>query len=263
MGNLGASATLGLDAFEVEPLELRPNSTEQDLQLIINGVYRQVLGNQHLFEGDRLSSAESLLRNGDISVRQFVRAVAQSDLYQSLFFNSSSQYRFIELNYKHLLGRPPQDQSEISEHVQIYNELGYGAEIDSYIDSPEYINNFGENIVPYPLSIRTQVGNKNETFNRTFSLLRGSATNDRDGKARLVASLGQNIATPIQPPVLVNGAAYDNTSKQFVVAYSSSKAKARIGKVSQQQSKISYRQLSRFIQSIHKSGGSIISITEA
>ena len=122
MGNLGVSATLGLDAFEEEPMELRPNSTEDDLQLIIRAVYKQILGNQHLFEGERLNSAESLLRNGDITVRQFVRTVAKSDLYQSLFFNSSSQYRFIELNFKHLLGRAPQEQSEISQHVQLYNE---------------------------------------------------------------------------------------------------------------------------------------------
>ena len=211
MGNLGVSATLGLDAFEVDALELRSNSTEDDLQLIITAVYRQVLGNQHLFDGDRLDSAESFLRNGDITVRQFVRTVAQSDLYQSLFFNSSSQYRFIELNFKHLLGRPPQDQSEISQHVQLYSNQGYEAEIDSYIDSPEYINNFGENTVPHPRSIRTQVGIKNEAFNRMFTLLRGSATNDSDGKARLITSLGANMATPIKAPALNNGAAYDNT----------------------------------------------------
>ncbi len=39
MGNLAVSATLGLDAFEEEPVELRPNSTEDDLQLIIGAVY--------------------------------------------------------------------------------------------------------------------------------------------------------------------------------------------------------------------------------
>ena len=42
MGNLALSATLGLDAFEVEPLELRFNYTEDDLQTVIRGVYKQV-----------------------------------------------------------------------------------------------------------------------------------------------------------------------------------------------------------------------------
>ncbi len=135
---------------EAEPLELRAYASEDDLQAVIRAVYKQVLGNAHLMESERLASAESLLRNGDLTVRGFVRIVAQSELYQSQFFHNCSPYRFIELNYKHLLGRAPQDQGEISEHVQIYNEQGYEVEIDSYIDSDEYIENFGENIVPYP-----------------------------------------------------------------------------------------------------------------
>ncbi len=91
----------------------------------------------YVFEGEDLASAESLLRNAYITVRGFVRAIAKSDQYKSLFFHSSSQYRFIELNFKHLLGRAPQDQSEISEHVAIYNGQGYDDEIDSYIDIEE------------------------------------------------------------------------------------------------------------------------------
>ena len=50
MGNLARSATLGLDAFEVAPLEMRPLQTEDDLQTIIRAVYKQVLGNEHLME---------------------------------------------------------------------------------------------------------------------------------------------------------------------------------------------------------------------
>ena len=60
-----------------DPVELRPNFTEDDLQNVIRSVYRQVLGNGHLMESERLDSAESLLRNGDITVRQFVSAVGR------------------------------------------------------------------------------------------------------------------------------------------------------------------------------------------
>lgn len=64
-------------AFVSDPIELRPNATEDDLQVVIRAVYRQVLGNVHLMETQRLTSAESLLRNGDITVREFVRQVAK------------------------------------------------------------------------------------------------------------------------------------------------------------------------------------------
>ena len=262
MGNLTRSATLGLDAFEGAAQELRPFATEEDLQEVIRAVYRQVLGNQHIMDSDRLSSAESTLRNGGITVREFVRQVAKSALYQSLFFHGSSQYRFIELNFKHLLGRAPQSQSEISEHVALYNSEGYDAEIDSYIDSEEYLSSFGENTVPYARGISSQVGLSNDSFNRMFSLLRGSATNDSSGTARLITSIAANTATAIKPPAIGNGANYDNTGKKFKVTFSSSKAAARLYKLSRQTSVVSYSQLSRKVQSIHKSGGTILSITE-
>ena len=73
----------------------------------MRAVYKQVLGNAQLMECDRLTSAESLLRNGDITVKGFVNLVAKSELYRSLFLESSSPYGLIELNYKHLLGRAP------------------------------------------------------------------------------------------------------------------------------------------------------------
>ncbi|NEO03290.1 MAG: photosystem I reaction center subunit XII, partial [Moorea sp. SIO3I7] len=98
---------MSLWVIDADPIELRAGATEDDLQTVIRAVYKQVLGNQHLLESDRLTSAEAMLRNGDISVRGFVRMVAKSDLYKSLFFDSASQYRFIELNYKHFLGRAP------------------------------------------------------------------------------------------------------------------------------------------------------------
>ncbi|MEG3859974.1 hypothetical protein [Microcoleus sp. herbarium12] len=34
--------------FVIDPVELRSNATEDDLQLVIRAAYRQVLGNVHL-----------------------------------------------------------------------------------------------------------------------------------------------------------------------------------------------------------------------
>ncbi len=134
---------------EKEPTELKGNFSEEDLNTVIRAAYKQVLGNAHLMESQRNYSAESQLRHGNINVKGFISAIAKSQLYRDLFFERVSQYRFIELNCKHLLGRAPKDQTEISYHVQVYQELGYDAEIDSYLQSEEYNQNFGENIVPY------------------------------------------------------------------------------------------------------------------
>lgn len=245
---------------DVEPVELRPDATEDDLQTVIRAVYKQVLGNQHVMESQHLTSGESLLRNGDITVRDFVRLVAQSNLYRSLFFDTSSPYRFIELNFKHLLGRAPVDQAEISEHVQIYNDQGYDTEIDSYIDSDEYLRNFGENIVPSPRGNRTQTGIKNVVFNRTFALIRGFAASDSSKQAKLISDVAANRPTKIAAPASGSGT-YSNTRKRFRINV----AKASFGpRVTQSNItfEVGYDQMSQKIQNIHKTGGKILSITE-
>lgn len=245
---------------DVDPVELRPDATEDDLQTVIRAVYKQVLGNRHVMESQHLTSGESLLRNGDITVRDFVRLVAQSNLYRSLFFDTSSPYRFIELNFKHLLGRAPVDQAEISEHVQIYNDQGYDTEIDSYIDSDEYLRNFGENIVPSPRGNRTQTGIKNVVFNRTFALIRGFAASDSSKQAKLISDVAANRPTKIAAPASGSGT-YSNTRKRFRINV----AKASFGpRVTQSNItfEVGYDQMSQKIQNIHKTGGKILSITE-
>ncbi|MDY6786283.1 MAG: phycobilisome rod-core linker polypeptide [Cyanobacteriota bacterium] len=246
--------------IEAEPVELRANATEEELQIVIRAVYRQVLGNVHVMDSQRLTSAESQLRNGDITVRGFVRAVAQSDLYRSLFFEPSSPYCFVELNFKHLLGRAPQDRTEVSDRVQLYNNQGYEAEIDSYIDSEEYVRGFGENIVPYAQGSRTQTGIKNVGFNRTFTLMRGFAANDIGKSAKLIGDLGGNLPTKIVAPRQGSGA-YSNTGKRFRVVASkgNSNTLATRGTITYT---VGYERLSQKIQNIHKTGGKILRVTE-
>ncbi|MFG6103702.1 phycobilisome rod-core linker polypeptide [Leptothoe sp. EHU-05/26/07-4] len=242
------------------PVELRSNATEDDLQTVIRAVYKQVLGNQHVMETQRLTSAESLLRDGDITVRGFVRAVAQSELYRALFFESSSAYRFIELNFKHLLGRAPQEQSEIANHVALYNERGYVAEINSYIDSDEYTAHFGENRVPFVRGSQTQLGVKNVGFNRTFALVRGDATSDRSNQAKLISDIGGNLATKISAPQA--GTGRSSTGKRFRITATTSTATAALGRLSKQEYVVSFNQMSQRIQTILKTGGKILSVTE-
>ncbi|MEG4591673.1 phycobilisome rod-core linker polypeptide [Microcoleus sp. F6_B6] len=99
-------------------------------------------------------------------------------------FYPNSQTRLIELNYKHLLGRAPYDESEIAFHVDLYNAEGYEAEINSYIDSVEYEENFGKSVVPYYRGFATQRVQKTVGFNRMFQLYRGFASSDRKTKLK-------------------------------------------------------------------------------
>ncbi|AVH72376.1 phycobilisome linker polypeptide [Nostoc sp. 'Lobaria pulmonaria (5183) cyanobiont'] len=200
-----AASRLGTEPFtDQSPVELRPNATKEDIERVIAAVYRQVLGNNYILASDRLTSAESILRDGKNTVQEFVRQLAKSELYKSKFFYDNFQTRVIELNYKHLLGRAPYDESDVVYHLDLYQTKGYEADIDSYIDSPEYQSSFGENIVPYYRGFETQTGQKTVGFTRIFQLYRGYASSDTSqlkGKdSRLASELGRNSASVVVPP---------------------------------------------------------------
>lgn len=247
---------------DVRPVELKERQAQQDLDIVIRTAYTQVLGNAYLLEGDRLENAESLLRNGDITVRGFVRAIGQSELYRSLFFERSSQYRFIEMNCKHFLGRAPLDQAEISQHVQIYNNFGYEADIDSYIDSDEYLNAFGENIVPCPRTESNQRSILNVGFNRTYALYRGYASSDNTtNKAKLIADLAANKPTPIVFPTKSSGRTPGTNNKRFRIKATKASA-GSLNRLSNQTYEVGYEQLNAKIKNLHRTGAKILSIDE-
>lgn len=217
--NLTAAGRLGVSAFDASSkVELRPDWSENDVQTVVRAAYRQVLGNDYIMQSERLTEAESQLRQGNITVREFIRAIAKSDLYKTKFFHSNYGNRFIELNYKHLLGRAPYDEAELIFHFNLYNEQGYDAEIDSYIDSNEYQANFGDNVVPYYRGFMVEPGVRTVGFTRMFRLYRGYANSDRaqvGGKTpRLTRELAQNRASTIVKPALSGSTwSYFATSK--------------------------------------------------
>jgi len=223
--NLTAAGRLGISAFDTSSkVELRPDWTEDDLQAVCRAAYRQVLGNDYVMKFERLTDAESQLRQGNITVRDFVRAIAKSELYKNKFFYPNSNTRFIELNYKHLLGRSPYTEDEINYHLNVYEEKGYDAEIDSYIDNVEYEANFGNNVVPYYRGFSVEPGVRTTGFTRMFRLYRGYATSDRSqvqGKApHVFRELAKNQANNIIQPAAGGstwshfGASSDETPRQ-------------------------------------------------
>jgi phycocyanin-associated rod linker protein len=198
--NLASAGRLGLSAFDASRVELRLNNqSEEDLRAVIRAAYRQVLGNDYVMESERLVGAESQLRQGNITVRDFVRAIAKSDLYKNKFLFRNSNTRFIELNYKHLLGRAPYTEDEVNYHLNLYNTKGYDAEIDSYIDSVEYETSFGNNVVPYYTGFSVDAGVRTTGFTRMFRLYRGYASSDRGqaaGRSPLVSVNWLKIGLP-------------------------------------------------------------------
>jgi hypothetical protein len=203
------AAELGIDRFANDRGKANWTvASAEARQTIIRAVYRQVLGQQHLMSSERLTGAESLFREGYLSVRELVRSVAKSALYRTKFFEHSNAYRFIELNHKHLLGRAPHNREEMLHHFTILQQQGYDAEIDSYIDSPEYQGRFGNDVVPYLHGWGYSIGHEARQFSWLMQLARGAAASVKGStsghQAALNRPLHQNRAIPVPgalPPV--------------------------------------------------------------
>lgn len=200
---------LGVRVFdETEPVVLRPNTSITEIETVIQAIYRQVLGNAHIMESERLSSLESRLIHGNLDVREFVRQLAKSELYRSRFVENSPRSRSIELNFKHLLGRAPESYEEMVHHGHILDTAGYDVDIDAYIDSDEYQQAFGSDTVPYYRGYKTQLGKSLVGFTHMPKLLRGRATSDRDylvhrNAARLAKAILTHQASQITLPTNV------------------------------------------------------------
>jgi len=271
MPGLGEAGQLGIEPFEASAMvELRSQRTQQELQAVIRAVYRQVLGNTYLMESERLLSAESLLSQGKITVRSFVRCIAQSELYRKKFFYANPQTRLIELNYKHLLGRAPYDESEITYHVEVYNSQGYEAEINSYIDSLEYQETFGENIVPYYRGFQTQQGQKTVGFSRLFQLYRGYASSDRTPKQKqgvLTWDVAKNLASPINKPSTVQalaGTFGGNRGELYRVrVIQTASSFSPVVRRTATELLVPYEQLSSKLQQLNRQGSKVMTITPA
>ncbi len=265
------ASRLGTSAFsDSSPIELRPNWSQEEAKVAISAVYRQVLGNDHLMQSERLASAESLLCNGAITVREFVRVVAKSELYKSKFFYNNYHPRTIELNFKHFLGRAPYDESEIIYHVDIYQNQGFDADIDSYIDSQEYSQSFGENTVPYYRGFATQTGQKTIGFTRMFQLYRGYASSDRTQShqtPRLTYDLARNLATPVAAPdrkqALVGTTVTARGQLYRLRVTQAARGNAPQLRRSIKEYVVPYERLSATLQKLNKSNCQILSINNA
>ncbi len=164
-----------LDEFTYEKFS---PSDDETLEIAIRASYKQVFGNFTPMSSERLIDSERRLRNGDISIKEFIRAIAKSPFYLAHYFEEMNQENSIKLRFKHLLGRPIISQSELTESIVILNEEGFHNHVDHLINSLEYHQVYGEDIVPYMRSWDSPLGSKTISFMETSYLTRSFASSD-------------------------------------------------------------------------------------
>jgi len=258
----------GLGQREQETFQRCPGDSADQLNALIRATYKQVMGNPHLMEFERAISAESKFIDGYLSTREFVRAIGLSAEYKRRFFETNAPYRFIELNFKHFLGRAPKSQQEISEHTRILAEGGYEAEISSYVDCEEYQSTFGEDTIPFA-RILSENGRSQVAFNRHLKLAEGFAASDTvQTSSALVTSVATGMVpggwssttTRINRTGTQSGAA-DPTKKRFRIVVAAQAARGR-QRTAGNTYLVSGKDMSSQMKYIHARGGKIVSITE-
>jgi phycobilisome rod-core linker protein len=120
-----------------------------ELDFLIAAAYRQIYNEQQMLENHRQITLESQLRSGQITVRGFIRGLALSDSFRRLTFDCNNNYRFAEICIQRILGRNVySDREKIAWSIVIATK-GIQAFVDELLNSEEYLNNFGDSIVPY------------------------------------------------------------------------------------------------------------------
>ena len=121
----------------------------QEIETLILAAYRRIFNEQQLLACHRDRFLESQLRSSQISVREFVRGLLLSDSFRRLNYECSNNYRFVEMCVQRVLGRQVYDQKETLAWSIVLATEGIQGFVDALLSSDEYMDNFGDDTVPY------------------------------------------------------------------------------------------------------------------
>lgn len=123
-----------------------PTSHIDDL---ISAAYRQVFHEQQMLASTRQPALESQLRSKQITVRDFIHGLVTSDAFRRLNYECNNNYRFVELCIQRLLGRDVYNEREKLAWSIVLATKGLHGFVKELLHSEEYLNNFGDDVVPY------------------------------------------------------------------------------------------------------------------
>jgi phycobilisome rod-core linker protein len=122
---------------------------------LIEQAYRQIFF--HAFKIDRGAALESQLRSGQITLRDFVRGLLLSSKFRDDFYRCNSNTRMVDQIVGRALCRQVHGERERIALSILIAQKGLPGLIDRLLDSEEYLDTFGLEMVPYQRS-RTLAG---------------------------------------------------------------------------------------------------------
>ena len=135
----------------VQRFNMKPAMSGAQKAEVVRAAYRQVFERDiaKAYSQDPCSVETSQVKQGDISMREYIRALGKSKEYRAQFFGPFSNSRAVELAFRHFLGRGISSREEFNRYFSIVSEQGLNGLVDSLVNSMEYAQVFGEETVPY------------------------------------------------------------------------------------------------------------------
>ncbi|MBW4561401.1 MAG: phycobilisome rod-core linker polypeptide [Mojavia pulchra JT2-VF2] len=124
-------------------------TSDKDIDAIIWAGYRQIFSEHLIIKSNRQPFLESQLRNRAINVRDFIRGLGKSEVYRTQVADTNSNYRLVDITLKRFLGRAAYNKDEEIAWSIVIATKGLHGFIDNLLDSDEYRENFGDDIVPF------------------------------------------------------------------------------------------------------------------
>ncbi len=123
--------------------------TNTEMDDLITASYRQIFNEQQMTESSRQTALESQLRNGQITVREFILGLATSPHFRARNYDTNNNYRFVQMCVQRILGREVYNDREKFAWSTLLATKGLNAFVQALVNSDEYLDNFGDNVVPY------------------------------------------------------------------------------------------------------------------
>ncbi|MXW11656.1 MAG: phycobilisome Linker polypeptide [Synechococcus sp. SB0662_bin_45] len=167
--------------------------------MLIDAAYRQLFF--HTMAADREPFLESQFKNGQINVQQLMRGLCLSERFRRWVYQCNSNYDVATQLVQRLLGREVNGEKEKIARSIVLCQEGLAGLVDALLNSPEYMDAFGVDTVPYQrrrLLSGRPVGNMpfNISLPRYGAYWRDAAVTKWSGGGRVSAAWANGV-----PPV--------------------------------------------------------------
>ncbi|MBT9315551.1 phycobilisome rod-core linker polypeptide [Leptothoe spongobia] len=119
----------------------------------LQAVYRRLFKDNRNIDFHHNASLDSAYLNGEITTQELVRELLCSDMFVNYILATNSNYRFVQLCFERVLGRPA-IQSEVFKWSSLLASEGIRSFADKLTGSDEYVAAFGPYQVPGRRSIK-------------------------------------------------------------------------------------------------------------